>query len=77
MGDIASANRFDQLALHTRKDLDVIRSSLMRGDTVPRWKNEMRTFSIVKYANNCLFFCILNFVIIVLKHMIETGATLI
>jgi len=51
MGDIASANRFDQLALHTRKDLDVIRSAAMRGDVVPRWKNEMRTFSIVKYVN--------------------------
>ena len=50
MGDIANANRFDQLALHTRKDLDVVRSSAMRGDTVPRWKNEMRTFSIVKYV---------------------------
>ena len=61
MGDIASANRFDQLALHTRKDLDVIRSSAMRGDTVPRWKNEMRTFSIVKYANNYLFFLYLKF----------------
>lgn len=48
IGDIANANRFDQLALHTRKDLDVIRSSAVRGDTIPRWKNEMRTFSIVK-----------------------------
>jgi hypothetical protein len=48
MGDIANANRFDQLALHTRKDLDVVRGSVMRGDAIPRWKHEMRTFSIVK-----------------------------
>ncbi|XP_057379948.1 coiled-coil and C2 domain-containing protein 1-like [Daphnia carinata] len=48
IGDIANANWFDQLALHTRKDLDFIHSSAMRGDTIPRWKNEMRTFSIVK-----------------------------
>jgi len=48
MGDIANANRFDQLALFTRKDLDVVRSIAMRGDTIPRWKNEIRKFSIVK-----------------------------
>ena len=49
MGDVANANRFDLLALHTRKDLDVVRSAAMRGDAhVPRWRNEMRTFSIVK-----------------------------
>lgn len=48
MGDIANANRFDQFGLHTRKDLDLVRSSALRGDSVPRWKNEMRTFSIVK-----------------------------
>jgi hypothetical protein len=60
MGDIASANRFDQLALHTRKDLDVIRSSAMRGAVVPRWKNEMRTFSIVKYADNYNMFNIFS-----------------
>jgi len=33
MGDIGNANRFDQLALHTRKDLDVVRSCAVRGDT--------------------------------------------
>jgi len=48
MGDVANANRFDQLVLHTRKDLDVVRGSVMRGDAIPRWKHEMRTFSIVK-----------------------------
>jgi len=48
MGDVANANRFDQLALHTRKDLNVVRSAAIRGDMVPRWKNEIRTFSIVK-----------------------------
>lgn len=50
MGDIANSNRFDQLALYTRKDLDVVRSAASRGET-PRWKNEMRTFSIVKYSS--------------------------
>jgi len=48
MGDVANANRFDQLALFTRKDLDVVRSTAMRGDAIPRWKNEIRKFSIVK-----------------------------
>ena len=48
MGDIANANRFDQLALFTRKDLDVVRSIAMRGDAIPRWKNEIRKFSIIK-----------------------------
>lgn len=48
MGDIANANRFDQLGLFTRKDLDVVRSIAKRGDTIPRWKNEIRQFSIIK-----------------------------
>ena len=51
MGDVANANRFDQLALHTRKDLNVVRSAAIRGDMVPRWKNEIRTFSIVKLVH--------------------------
>ncbi|XP_071535214.1 coiled-coil and C2 domain-containing protein 1-like isoform X1 [Panulirus ornatus] len=47
-GDVASANRFEQLILHTKKDLDAIRAAFKRGDTPPRFHYENRSFSIIQ-----------------------------
>ncbi|GLG98933.1 Uncharacterized protein GBIM_05497 [Gryllus bimaculatus] len=47
-GDIASANRFEQLALHSKKDLDAVKCAHKRGDAVPKFHYETRTFNIVQ-----------------------------
>ncbi|XP_047479024.1 coiled-coil and C2 domain-containing protein 1-like isoform X2 [Penaeus chinensis] len=47
-GDVASANRFEQLILHTKKDLDAVRAACKRGDTIPRFHYENRSFTIVQ-----------------------------
>lgn len=48
MGDVASANRFEQQALHCKKDLDVIRMARKHKHPVPRFHYETRSFSIVQ-----------------------------
>lgn len=48
LGDITNSNKFQQLAEHTKKDLSSIKYAFKRGDEVPRFHYEMRTFSIVK-----------------------------
>ncbi|RZF33991.1 hypothetical protein LSTR_LSTR006907 [Laodelphax striatellus] len=48
IGDVASANRFEQLALHTKKDLDVVKVSNRKNDPVPRFHYETKSFSIVQ-----------------------------
>ncbi|XP_037775379.1 coiled-coil and C2 domain-containing protein 1-like isoform X3 [Penaeus monodon] len=47
-GDVASSNRFEQLILHTKKDLDAVRAACKRGDTIPRFHYENRSFTIVQ-----------------------------
>ncbi|XP_063606025.1 coiled-coil and C2 domain-containing protein 1-like isoform X2 [Penaeus indicus] len=47
-GDVASANRFEQLILHTKKDLDAVRAACKRGGTIPRFHYENRSFTIVQ-----------------------------
>jgi len=47
-GDIASANRFEQLALHSKKDLDAVRCAHKRSEAIPRFHYETRSFSIVQ-----------------------------
>ncbi|GAB6028780.1 hypothetical protein CHUAL_004595 [Chamberlinius hualienensis] len=48
IGDVQNAHKFETLGLHTKKDLSFIRYSLKRGDPVPRFHYETKTFSIVK-----------------------------
>lgn len=48
VGDVASANRFEQYALHSKKDLDVVRSVRKHNHPVPRFHYETRSFSIVQ-----------------------------
>eukprot|EP00092_Neocalanus_flemingeri_P009112 GFUD01009812.1.p1 GENE.GFUD01009812.1~~GFUD01009812.1.p1 ORF type:complete len:808 (-),score=274.71 GFUD01009812.1:294-2717(-) len=47
VGDIASSNKFEQMALHSKKDLDAIRFAFKRGDPVPKFHYETRAFSRV------------------------------
>ena len=43
-GDIASANKFHQMVEHTKKDLDALRFAFKRGDSVPKFHYEVRSF---------------------------------
>ncbi|XP_018899694.2 coiled-coil and C2 domain-containing protein 1-like isoform X2 [Bemisia tabaci] len=47
VGDVGSANKFEQLALHSKKDLDVVRACEKR-DTLPKFHYENRTFTILQ-----------------------------
>lgn len=47
-GDVASSNRFEQLILHTKKDLDAVRAAFKRGSTPPRFHYENRSFNIIQ-----------------------------
>ena len=44
VGDIASSNKFEQMALHSKKDLDAVRFAFKRGDAVPKFHYETRAF---------------------------------
>lgn len=48
LGDVGNANKFEQLAVHTKKDLDRVTVLQEKNDPVPRFHYEMRSFSIVK-----------------------------
>lgn len=48
VGDVASANKFEQLALHSKQDLDAVKAAHRRSDKIPRFHYETRTFSIVQ-----------------------------
>ena len=45
--DVASANKFQQMEEHTKKDLDSLRFAFRRGDPVPKFHYEVRSFSKV------------------------------
>ncbi|XP_068217954.1 coiled-coil and C2 domain-containing protein 1-like [Palaemon carinicauda] len=47
-GDVASSNRFEQLIVHTKKDLDAVRAAFKRGDNPPRFHYENRSFNIIQ-----------------------------
>jgi len=47
VGDISSSNKFEQMAVHSKKDLDAVRFAFKRGDPVPRFHYETRAFSKV------------------------------
>ncbi|PNF27118.1 Coiled-coil and C2 domain-containing protein 1-like [Cryptotermes secundus] len=48
IGDVASANRFEQLALHSTKDLNVVRCAHKRSEAIPKFHYETRNFAIVQ-----------------------------
>ncbi|PSN49772.1 Coiled-coil and C2 domain-containing-like protein 1 [Blattella germanica] len=48
IGDVASANRFEQLAVHSKKDLDAVRCAHKRTEPIPKFHYETRSFSIVQ-----------------------------
>jgi len=72
VGDIASANKFEQMALHSKKDLDAIRFAFKRGDPVPKFHYETRAFSRVvsntDLTDNDLELNILNGINYVVKN---------
>jgi len=72
VGDIASANKFEQMALHSKKDLDAIRFAFKRGDPVPKFHYETRAFSRVvsntELTDNDLELNILNGINYVVKN---------
>jgi len=47
VGDISSSNKFEQMAVHAKKDLDSVRFAFKRGDPVPKFHYETRAFSRV------------------------------
>ncbi|XP_069677643.1 coiled-coil and C2 domain-containing protein 1-like isoform X2 [Periplaneta americana] len=48
IGDVASANRFEHLALNSKKDLDAVRCAHKRSEPLPKFHYETRSFSIVQ-----------------------------
>jgi coiled-coil and C2 domain-containing protein 1 len=44
-GEVASANKSQQMSEHTKKDLDALRFAFKRGDQVPKFHYEVRAFS--------------------------------
>jgi len=72
VGDIASSNKFEQMALHAKKDLDAVRNSFKRGDPVPKFHYETRSFSRVvsntDLSDNDLELSILNGINYVVKN---------
>ncbi|XP_016978553.2 coiled-coil and C2 domain-containing protein 1-like isoform X2 [Drosophila rhopaloa] len=47
MGDVAGMNRFENLALTVQKDLDLVRYSKRKNETLPKFHYEKRSFNIV------------------------------
>lgn len=48
MGDVAGRNRFENLALATQKDLDIVKLAHRRGKSVPKFHIEPKSFNIVQ-----------------------------
>lgn len=48
VGDIASANRFEGMAVDTKRDLDALRLAAKTGKPVPKYHYENRIFSITE-----------------------------
>jgi len=46
-GDVPSTNKFHQMEEHTKKDLDSLRFAFRRGDPVPKFHYEVRSYSKV------------------------------
>lgn len=48
IGDVASANRFENMAVHSKKDMDAVKHAFRRKDPIPKFHYETRKFSIVQ-----------------------------
>ncbi|CAB0009523.1 unnamed protein product [Nesidiocoris tenuis] len=48
IGDVASANKFEQLAITSKKDLDTVKIACNKDAPVPKFHYERRTFEIVR-----------------------------
>jgi len=72
VGDVASANKFEQMAVHSKKDLDAVRFAFKRGDPVPKFHYEVRSFSKVRtctdLTDNDLELTIVNGINYVVKN---------
>lgn len=47
-GDVAGANRFEQLAVQTKRDYTMVKACRLRGETLPRFRYENRAFQILQ-----------------------------
>ncbi|XP_034237367.1 coiled-coil and C2 domain-containing protein 1-like isoform X2 [Thrips palmi] len=54
MGDIASANRFENMAVHSKKDMDAVKHAFRRKDPIPKFHYETRKFSIVQCCTDLM-----------------------
>ncbi|XP_017005207.1 coiled-coil and C2 domain-containing protein 1-like isoform X2 [Drosophila takahashii] len=63
MGDVAGMNRFENLALTVQKDLDLVRYSKRKNETLPKFHYEKRSFNIV-HCNTDLTDCELEIVVV-------------
>lgn len=72
VGDIASSNKFEQMALNAKKDLDAVRNEFKRGGPVPKFHYETRAFSRVvsntDLTDNDLELSIINGINYVVKN---------
>lgn len=49
IGDVASANRFESMALESKRDLDALRLAMKKNsDVLPKYHYENRIFSITE-----------------------------
>jgi len=47
-GDVAGANRFEQLAVQTKRDYTMVKACHLRGEKLPRFRYENRAFQILQ-----------------------------
>jgi len=50
MGDVASGNRFEKMALETKRDLDTLRLAARKEEAIPKYHYETKIFSITEYV---------------------------
>uniref|UniRef100_A0A0K8SQC8 C2 domain-containing protein n=1 Tax=Lygus hesperus TaxID=30085 RepID=A0A0K8SQC8_LYGHE len=48
IGDVANANKFEQLAVSSKKDLDTVKIACNKDEPIPKFHYERRTFDIVR-----------------------------
>lgn len=48
LGDVAGTNRFENLALSTKHDLNIIKLAHRKGSNVPKFRFEQKSFNVVK-----------------------------
>ncbi|CAL8100917.1 unnamed protein product [Orchesella dallaii] len=48
IGDVASANRFESMALESKRDLDTLRLAMKKNSDIPKYHYENRIFSITE-----------------------------